>query len=147
MALETLIIPILAKASGKMLDKVIDRWWPSKESTAKSVDKDAVAVLAKEDVYRALRGGLTDNCVRILKLLEDGENRRVAQIREYLHPNLKVGAKNIQVFDAEFRYRLEYMLTIGLLARAGSEFAISRLGQAFIQRARSQKDYNKVLFP
>ncbi len=148
MAIEPMITAVLTKAAGDLLSKVIDRWWPSgvkKEEI--SADQDASSIMSKPGVYDALRRGLTDNCVHVLKFLEDGENRSVHQIREHLHPNLKFSAKAIREFDGEFYYRLEYLLNLGLLARAGSEYAMSRLGWAFVQEARSKKDYYKVFFP
>ena len=139
--MEAHIIAALVTASGGLLGKIIE--WASRRDSKATADADRVI----DKTYDVLRGGLTDGCVQVLRLLESGENQAPFQIRAKLYPSLQLKPDILHQFDAEFRYRLEYLRTYGVLTMVGgSEYGITRLGQSFLMHARGKRDYYKVLF-
>lgn len=139
--MEPTVIVAVVSAAGGLLGKVIE-WVGRKDDKA---SEDAKSVVLK--AYDTLKLNFTDGCVRVLKQLESGENQASFQIRSKLHPSLQLTPELERVLDGEFKYRLEYLRLNGVLAMVGgSEYGITRLGQAFLQEARSRKDYYNVLF-
>ena len=139
--MEKIIIEALVSAAGKLLSKVIE----SASERDDAAHEQAKKVIKK--TYGVLRGNFTDGAVRILKMLEDGRNRMVFQIRQSMYPTLKLPQNIEHQFDGEFRYRLEYLRLNGVVYFiGGSEYAITRLGQAFLEEARRRRAYPDVLF-
>lgn len=139
--MEPTVIAALVSVAGGALSKVID--WASKRDDA--ADRQAKKVVGK--AYDLLKGNFTDGAVRVLKVLEDGRNRMPFQIRQSVYPELKLAQDEKDQFDGEFRYRLEYLRLNGVVGIVGgSEYVITRLGQAFLEEARRRRDYPNVLF-
>jgi hypothetical protein len=139
--LEPTVIAALVSAAGGLLGKVIERGSQRDEKAA------AHAKEIIDKTYETLRVNFTDGCVRVLKLLESGQNQAPFQIRSKLYPSLKLAPEAMQNFDSEFRYRLEYLRLNGVLTMVGGrEYGITRLGQAFLEEARRKHDYYSVLF-
>lgn len=139
--IEAPVLAAMVTASATLVSKVVD--WIGKRDDGKG------AVQAKkvvDEAYDQLRVGFTDGCVRVLKILEGGENKMISQVREKLYPDTKLPSEFVQVFDSEFRYRLEFLRHCGAVALiGGSEYGITRVGQAFLAEARHRKDYYAVL--
>jgi hypothetical protein len=135
------VIAALITAGGALVGKTLE-WVGRRDDKAQA---DAQTVVTK--VYDTLRLNFTDGCVQVLKLLESGENQATFQIRGRLYPNLNLDNAIERQFDGEFKYRLEYLRLNGVVTLVGgSEYGITRLGQAFLEEARKRRDYFKVLF-
>jgi hypothetical protein len=97
--------------------------------------------------YDTLRGLSSDNCMRLLKRMEDGQNRSVEELFSHLYPDHEsLNAKDRGRLRSEFEYRLFFMSLAGLLTRPTREFYITEAGKAFVTSARQRRDYFKVLF-
>jgi hypothetical protein len=138
--MEPTIIAAVVTASGGLLSKMIE--WASKSND--DAHKKATKVIGK--TYDVLKGNLTDGAVRVLKFLEDGRNRMLIQLRQSMYPALNLAQNEEGQFNHEFRYRMEYLRLNGVVSFVGgSEYAITRLGQAFLEEARRRRDYPDVL--
>jgi hypothetical protein len=139
--MDTQIISVIVDVAGDLLRKVVD-WIGSR----KDPDADENARKVVEKVYETLKTNLAPHCVKILKLLEIDDYQPPSEIRKYIHPNLNMDKETEEKFDGEFRYRLEYMRQNGVIAfMGGNEYRLTRLGQAFLAKARSLHDYPSVL--
>ena len=143
MILEAPILAAMVTASATLISKAIE--WVGKRDDSNKGDSQARKVV--DEAYDQLKVGFTDPCVRVIKILEAGENKLPFQIREKLYPELKLPPELMHPFDAEFRYRLEYLRYCGALTLiGGSEYGITRVGKTFLAKAREEKDYYNVLF-
>jgi len=97
--------------------------------------------------YRVLRGLTSDNCMRLLKRMEDGQNHSVDELLAHLYPEypttLRAEQKRLR---AEFEYRLFFMWLLGLLTRPIRQVYITEAGKAFVSLARERREYSKILF-
>jgi len=140
--IEAPILAAMITGSATLLSKAID--WVGKRNDGKAASD---AKLVVDEAYDQLREGFTDGCVRVLMILEKGENRMAHQIREKFYPKLRLNPDDMRAVDSEFRYRLEYLRHSGALAFiGGSEYGITAIGQAFLEEARKRKHYYDVLF-
>lgn len=96
-----------------------------------------------EEHYDTLRACLTDHCVAVLKRLEDGQNRTASDLVGTVYPKLENLTRE---FETEFDYRLRYMESLGVITRPTTEYFITPVGVSFLQKARSHRDYFRVLF-
>ena len=115
-----------------------------------TTDADEEAARVIEKTYDVLKLNLTGGCARLLKLLETASLTdtlyRPPQIRKQLYPSLRMSDDNLDAFDGEFRYRLEYLKLNGLVELvSGTEYGISRLGLAFLAEARRRRHFTKEL--
>ncbi len=139
--LEAPVLAALVTATGKLIGKAIE-WASTKDAKA-----DAQAKEVLNEVYDKLQDYFTDHCVKVLLALENGSYQPIYELRARVHPTLQLPEGAMNQFDGEFRYRLEYLRLSGVVTLvAGSEYRITRLGQAFLEEARRRRDYNKVLF-
>src|SRR5689334_8530155 len=131
------VIEAIANFAGTLLNKVLEPGYHKDDKSAAAATK----VMSK--AYDTLRTDLTDGLVRVLKLLENGENLPYSDIRMRVYPSLKLTPEFTTPFDEEFKYRLEFLRLHGLLMKVGSgpEYTITKLGQAFLQEARGRRDY------
>jgi hypothetical protein len=136
------IIAAVVTASGSLLGKVIELFAGKRDP---KTQEQAASVIQK--TYDTLKGNLTGGCVRVLMLLESGSLLYPAMIRERYYPALLAPQEYMKPFDAEFRYRMEYMRLNGIVTLvAGGEYGITRLGLAFLEEARRRRDYPDQMF-
>ena len=139
--IEAPILAAMVTASATLISKGIE-WVGRRDARSADSAKQVVG-----EAYDQLRLALTDSCTKILRLLEGGDNERIQSIRERLYPNLVLPDVVKSEFDAEFRYRMEYLKNCGVVTLVGgSEYGITAVGRAFIEEARRRKDYYRVLF-
>ena len=139
--MEPSVIAAVVSAAGTLLGKVIE-WAGRRDDAAQKQAKEVI-----EKAYDALKANFTDGAVTVLKVLENGENQAPFQIRHRMYPALTLSKDQEPQFDGEFRYRLEYLRLNGVVTLVGgSEYGITRLGQAFLEEARRRRDYYRVLF-
>ena len=135
------VIAALVTAAGNVIGKIIT--WIGERGANGKADADA----AIEKAYPTLRGAFTDGCVRILKVLENGQLAHAPIIRQRVYTDLALPDNIVSAFEGELRYRLEYMRLHGVLAPVGpTEYGITSLGLAFLEQARRRRDYYNVLF-
>jgi hypothetical protein len=140
--MEASIISAILITAGNLLGKVLERG----KSGDPSPENDRVAADVAQRSYDTLRKNLTDGCVKVLKILENGEYKRPDQLFESMYPELNLSVKENTYFQREFGYRLQYMKLNGvLLYIAGRDCTITRLGLAFLEEARRKNDYHNVL--
>ena len=133
------ILNALITTSPTLISKAIE-WFKGKDA---NVDAEVEKILNK--TYDKLTNYFTEHCVRILLELENGIYLRIPELRRRLNPGLQLPGEAMSQFDSEFRYRLEYLRLTGVLTLvAGSEYRITRLGQAFLEEARRRHDYINV---
>jgi hypothetical protein len=130
------IIAAVVNASGTVLTSVIglfaNREIKGEEQARQVIDK----------TYETLKGNLTGGSVQVLKQLEGGSLLYSDMLRKRLYPDLSESPEFLRAFDAEFRYRLEYLIVNGVITFVPpSEYGISRLGRAYLEEARRRKDY------
>ena len=135
------IIAAVVNASGAVLTSVIglfaNREIKGEEQARQVIDK----------TYETLKGNLTGGSVQVLKQLEGGSLLYSDMLRKRLYPALSESPEFLRAFDAEFRYRLEYLKVNGVITFVPpSEYGISRLGMAYLEEARRRKDYPDQLY-
>jgi len=86
--------------------------------------------------YDTFHGALSDNSVRVLSLLEDSQMRRLVEVRRHLYPDSSFGSREeSDRIDAEFKYRLQFLEMIGVVAHPMDEYYISQLWRAVSERS------------
>jgi hypothetical protein len=138
MSLDPTLAAALVTASGGIIANLVERLpWGGK----KDPDEGPARVTIGK-VYDKLRVQLTDNCAKVLLALEDGENKAPGQLVGQIVPR-----PHSKKLVADFEYRLRFLCLLGLLTPVGgSEYAITKLGKAFLASARDRKDYSAVVF-
>lgn len=131
------------KAAGGLLSKILE--WGANSQTDAAKEAQADKVIKK--TYDTFKGNFTDNTVKVLRVLDDETNLLPTHIRPKLYPDLALQAKaTATAFDAEFRYRLEYLCLYGVVRHIGdSEYGITQFGKAFLKEARGRKHYLSVM--
>lgn len=143
--MEPTIIAALIKAGVNLVALFVESW--SKSPPGDKEQKKVEGWLADPGNYESLSKMITKNSVKLLLAAEYGKGFRIDEFREVLHPKLGLSPKEKPVFDLEFHYRLEYMRLLGVLTIGMREYRITRLGKAFLAKARANKDYASVLSP
>lgn len=136
--------PILAAmiTAGANLASTMFQKWSRKPAAEETAVQNFVG--AHYDTLRAL---LSDHCVLILKKMEDGQNHDLAELRSWLYPDLALPSYEEQVlFEKEFEYRLRFMEAVGVITKPTSEYYITDVGMSFVQQARRNRDFFRVLF-
>jgi hypothetical protein len=138
--MDATIVAAMISSGTQIATTLFDKWSGTTADTKIKAYADAN--------YNTLRGLISDNCMRILKRLEDGQNRTRKQLRESLYPDLATSAaySDVERLDSEFEYRLFFLTIIGVITRPTREYYITEVGKAFVSRAREKKDYFEVLF-
>ena len=79
--------------------------------------------------------------------IENGQRRRVGDLIKVIYPRRKFPAKYAHVIKNELEYRLRYLAAIGLIRSVPTikRYQITRLGVAFLSKARVRKHYSDVL--
>ena len=136
------IIASIVTAAGEFVTRLFGDY--SANRSDQDVSKRADKIIAES--YEDLRRVLTDNSVRVLRCVMNGQNWRVSKLRVAVHQNFQPEHSSVTLFDDEFQYRLKYLASLGLLfeVAGGREYAITPLGMAFAQTAQKQKDYFQV---
>ena len=143
--MEAPIIAALVTAGGSLIGKLLEVGGRYSRNDPEA-DKKAGDVTAQ--LYDTLKQQITDGSFEILLKLESGENQTPFQIVRRMYPSLSLDREMENLFMGEFRYRLEYLKIIGLLTMVGgSEYAITRVGSAFVEEARKRRDYYRKLYP
>lgn len=95
--------------------------------------------------YDLLRDSLSSDCVRLLKVVRDGKRQTVKDFLNVLYP--KLSKRRLDLLKKEFRYRLEFMVLIGVLRYLPRvrKYDITRLGVAFLDEARGRGHYSRAL--
>lgn len=140
MLLEPVVVAAVVNAAGRLLPKVLEQFGGRDPDEAKSV---------VEKVYPSLRKEITDTFVRVLLLLESGENQHPLQVRPRLEALIDRQESNPPTkLEDDLAYRLKYLCLLGLLMPiGGTEFAITKLGRAYLEKARREHDYANVFRP
>lgn len=86
--------------------------------------------------------------MRVLLLLENGENQHPIQVRTRLLRLIEQQESSPPTkLEDDVTYRLKFLCILGLLTPiGGSEYAITELGHSFLKKAREENDYPNVLF-
>src|SRR5438067_1727454 len=68
--------------------------------------------------YDTLRGLASDNCMRVLKRLEDGQNRSTEQLLKLLYPDFASFNEGERArLQSEFDYRIFFLALAGVVTR------------------------------
>jgi hypothetical protein len=101
-------------------------------------------VLSK--VYEKVADGVSPNCLRVLIALQ--KSRAFQTPRQILKPAKEAADRQEpdgSPFETDITYRLRYLCLVGLVRAGAVDFALTHLGTAFIEHARSDKHrYGKV---
>ncbi len=136
--MEPAIVAAMISAGVKIGTWLFDKWTgqPSQRETIEYVTTH----------YNTLRALVTNNCMRILRRLEDGQNRSASALLEVLYPGLEqMGPEEAERLRSEFDYRLFFLALSGLITRPLREFYITPTGVEFVRQAREKRDFMEVL--
>ena len=127
--LDPSIVVALVNASGGILQKALElvgRADPGEQ--VKKVIEKSYDELAKE---------ITTNSLRVLIALRHaGSNQHPSQVHDAVAPMLKRQEPNGRALEQDLTYRLKFLCLLGLAQPVGgSEFALTKLGAAFIAKA------------
>jgi hypothetical protein len=136
--MESVIYAVVSAATKSTIQSIIGAF------RSEDADKEATRVAKKS--YEILKRNVSGGCARLLKILETASFTesllRPNMIREKLYPSIMLSSQDLNKFDDEFRYRLEYLRLNGLVELvSNTEYGISRLGLAFLAEARRRRDY------
>ena len=138
--MEPAIILAIVEAAASFGTALLKRW--KRSDPQDPVQAEGIRTAVKSH-YDDLQAGVTVRLAKILKFLRDSDiEPRVLPIRRFVYSDLQLDVEEARRFDNEFKYRLEYLTAIGLIRRMGaSEYALTNLGAAFLEEAKSRGDY------
>lgn len=129
----------MISAGSKIAGFLFDKW------SGQKAESDVSAYVSEH--YDTIRGLVSDNCMRLLKRLEDGQNRSAQELLPTVYSNFRdFEYEEIERLRSEFDYRLFFLALAGLITRPTREFYITTVGAEFVRQARERKDYFKALF-
>jgi hypothetical protein len=138
--MDPVIIAAIITAASKAAPSIFERIVWGKPSSDEGIQK----FVSKK--YSDLKNFVTPPCVKLLKFAEDGSYHDVKQFRTHLYPSVTFTDSSEEVaFDHEFEYRLRYLVATGFFTNAMGEYYITRLGAAFLAKARKERDFRDVL--
>src|SRR5713101_744996 len=115
-------------ASGGLVEKFLElagKSEPSAQAT-KTIDK----------TYDKLCSAVTTNCVRVLiALRRAGSKQSLGQIYQVVEPMRERQEPTSQPFEADLKYRLNFLCLLGLVQPTLAEHAITQLDVAFLSKA------------
>jgi hypothetical protein len=129
--LDPTVVAAIISASGGLLGKLL-------ELAGKSPPEDqAKKVVAK--IYEKVASEITTHSLRVILVLKDaGTNQSPTQIAARVSPLAALQEPDGDTFESDLTYRLKFLSLLGLLQPVGgSEYAVTRLGVAFIDKART----------
>jgi hypothetical protein len=136
MILDPTIVVAIVNAAGGLLQKVLD--------LATGSSREAGQVISK--VYEKVADNISPNSLRVLVALKNaGAFQLAEQIIEMAQQAAARQEPTGRPLEGDITYRLRYMCLLGLVRVGTSDFALTDLGDAFIERARNDKyRYGKV---
>lgn len=114
------VISAMISAIAPIGTSVFEKWGGASTQQVHQVDEKLVGA------YDTLRAVLQNNSVRILRKLEDGQNRASSQLMDVISPNLardKYDLRTALLHEIEFR--LQVKETVGVITRPTSEYYIT----------------------
>ena len=137
--MDAAVIAAMISAGTKVGMSLFEKW------SGQTDDQKARRYARKH--YDVLRGLTSDNCMLLLKRMEDGQNHSIDELLGHLYPEYpKARHAERRRLRAEFEYRLFFMWLLGLLTRPIRQVYITEAGKAFVSLARERGQYSKVLF-
>jgi hypothetical protein len=137
--MDSVVVAAMITAGTKIGQSLLEKW------TGKNAEKNTVDHVSA--YYDTLHGLMSDNCMRVLKRLEDGQNRSVVELMKVIYPSFEeLHHEEQRRLQSEFDYRLFFMSLSGLIIRPTREFYITATGAEFIRQAREKHQYMTVLF-
>lgn len=119
----------IVKAAGGVIQKVLEL------ARERSPDRDAEKALSK--VYDKVAEAVSPNSLRVLIVLQEiGSFSEPEQIVEEAQQLADRQEPNGRPLESDISYRLRYLCLLGLAHKGTSDFALTRLGAAFIDKAR-----------
>lgn len=129
--LDPAIAAAVVSASGGLLEKAMELWGKG--------DPNEAAKRTVAGAYSKLASEITTSSLRILIVLKQvGSNQSPFQVRTQVQAIAKKQEPTGSDFEEDLTYRLKFLCVLGLVQPVGgSEFALTQLGAAFIQKASS----------
>lgn len=136
--LDPTIAAAIITASGGLVEKVLE--------IANKSEPNERAIRTIEKTYEGLSKVLTTNCVRVLiALRKSGSKQSLGMIYPEVERMRKHQEPNGQPFEADLKYRLNFLCLLGLVTETLGEHAITHLGVAFLSKAASdQRNYSSA---
>jgi hypothetical protein len=122
------IAAAIVTASGGVINKLLELAGKSDppRQAKKTIDK----------TYDKLSGVVTTNCVRVLIVLrKTGGKMSEGMILHEVEPMRQRQEPTSQAFENDLKYRMHFLCLLGLVQPTLSEYAITRLGVAFLAKA------------
>jgi hypothetical protein len=108
---------------------------------------DAETEKVVSNVYEKVADAVSPNSLRALVVLQDiGAFQLPEQIAERAQKLASRQEPNGKPFEPDITYRLRYLCLLGLARVGTSDFALTRLGAAFIEQARRDKSRYTLVF-
>jgi hypothetical protein len=127
--MDPIVVAAIVNASGGLLQKILE--------LAGRRDSGDVAKKVVDKTYEALANSITTNSLRVLiALLEEGSALVPEQVLRRAAALSKSQEPDGRAYENELTYRLKFLSQWGLVQPVGSEFAITKLGAAFVKKAR-----------
>lgn len=138
--MDPIIVAAIITAASKAAPSIFQ------QITGGAADRDTKVKKVVSDNYGELKKLVTPVCVGLLKFAEDGTYHDLSQFRAHLYPDITFRDRAEEDrFDHEFEYRLRYLVATGFFTNAVGEYYITRLGAAFLAKARDEHDFPGVL--
>ena len=98
-------------------------------------------------VYDRVAGAVTPNSLRVLRVLQEvGSFQTPKQIVGPAQRMARRQEDNGEPFETDITYRVKYLCLLGLVLQGASDFALTKLGAAFIESARRDKVRYSLVF-
>ena len=137
MTLDPRFVAAMVTAAGRGLTRLLE------PSDGREGDEEASAV---ETIYPKLHEELSDNSVRVLLLLESGPSQPPALRRRLEELIERQKPRRQGKIESDLTYRLKYLCLLGLLTPvAGAMLSVTRLGRAYLEKARLEGHHPMVL--
>jgi hypothetical protein len=133
MALSPEIVAAVITAGGGLLQTLLE--------LAGRSSPDAQAERAMLDAYEKVADAVSPNSLRALVVLQEiGSFSLPGEIAERAQARASRQEPSGKPFEPDITYRLRYLCLLGLVRVGTSDFALTRLGAAFIEHARRDRE-------
>jgi hypothetical protein len=142
MALDPTVAAAIVTAAGGLAKVTLQKLLELAGRT--SPDAETERVISK--VYEKLADAVSPNSLRALIVLQDvGSFQLPEQIAEQAQRLANRQEPKGKPFEPDITYRLRYLCLLGLARVGTSDFALTRLGAAFVEQARRDRQrYTRV---
>lgn len=138
---EGLVVNVVVSLAGKLLPILLQRGGPPAD---KELDRAAREFMSR--AYETLASEITTNSVRVLIVLQGTGGLYLQDVQARATELQRRQEPNGKPFESDLTYRMHFLRLLGLITSVGSDILLTRMGDAFVDRAREDARRYRLAF-